>query len=72
MAGLFTWLWDWLLWLFWATEMDVTIVGLQNAGKTSLVRVLAVSQVIPHLSLAEQPVLACLICKFYSTKPFPN
>ncbi|KAK5098241.1 hypothetical protein LTS08_006374 [Lithohypha guttulata] len=41
MAGLFTWLWDWLLWLFWATEMDVTIVGLQNAGKTSLVRVLA-------------------------------
>lgn len=41
MAGLFTWLWDWLLWLFWATEMDVTIVGLQGAGKTSLVRVLA-------------------------------
>jgi polynucleotide 5'-kinase involved in rRNA processing len=26
-----------------ATEMDVTIVGLQNAGKTSLLRVLAVS-----------------------------
>ena len=44
MAGLFTWLWDWLLWVFWATEMDVTIVGLQNAGKTSLVRVLAVSR----------------------------
>ncbi|KAK5945920.1 hypothetical protein PMZ80_000059 [Knufia obscura] len=39
--GLFTWLWDWLLYLFWSTEMDVTIVGLQNAGKTSLVRVLA-------------------------------
>lgn len=44
MAGFFTWFWDWLLWMFWATEMDVTIVGLQNAGKTSLVRVLAVSQ----------------------------
>ena len=42
MAGFFTWLWDYLLWLFWATEMDVTIVGLQNAGKTSLLRVLAV------------------------------
>jgi tRNA U34 5-carboxymethylaminomethyl modifying GTPase MnmE/TrmE len=42
MAGFFTWLWDWLLWVFWATEMDVTIVGLQNAGKTSLLRVLAV------------------------------
>ncbi|KEF54405.1 arf/Sar family, other [Exophiala aquamarina CBS 119918] len=41
MAGVFSWLWDWLLWMFWATEMDVTIVGLQNAGKTSLVRVLA-------------------------------
>ncbi|KIX03617.1 uncharacterized protein Z518_07170 [Rhinocladiella mackenziei CBS 650.93] len=41
MAGFLTWLWDWLLWMFWATEMDVTIVGLQNAGKTSLVRVLA-------------------------------
>lgn len=35
--------WDWLVGVFWSTEMDVTIVGLQNAGKTSLVRVLAVS-----------------------------
>ena len=42
MAGFFTWLWDLLLYLFWATEMDVTIIGLQNAGKTSLLRVLAV------------------------------
>ena len=50
MAGFFTWVWDWLLWVFWATEMDVTIVGLQNAGKTSLVRVLAVSRVqVQHL-----------------------
>lgn len=32
---------DWLLGLFWSTEMDITIIGLQNAGKTSLVRVLA-------------------------------
>lgn len=32
---------DWLLGLFWSTELDVTILGLQNAGKTSLVRVLA-------------------------------
>lgn len=46
MAGIFTWLWDWLLWMFWATEMDVTIVGLQNAGKTSLLRVLAVSNIV--------------------------
>ena len=27
-----------------ATEMDVTIIGLQNAGKTSLLRVLSVGQ----------------------------
>ena len=32
-----------------ATEMDVTMIGLQNAGKTSLLRVLAVSG--PHQSL---------------------
>lgn len=25
------------------TEMDITMIGLQNAGKTSLLRVLAVS-----------------------------
>jgi len=41
MANFFRWFWDYLLWLFWATEMEVTIVGLQNAGKTSLLRVLA-------------------------------
>lgn len=34
-------MWDWLIGLFWSTEMDITVVGLQNAGKTSLVRVLA-------------------------------
>jgi ADP-ribosylation factor-like protein 8 len=39
--GIFTWFWDWLLYLFWATHMNVTIVGLQNAGKTTLLRVLA-------------------------------
>jgi hypothetical protein len=29
-------------------EMEVTMVGLQNAGKTSLLRVLAVSIPSPH------------------------
>ena len=29
-----------------STEMDVTMIGLQNAGKTSLLRVLAVSDTI--------------------------
>ncbi|KAK0745877.1 P-loop containing nucleoside triphosphate hydrolase protein [Schizothecium vesticola] len=41
MAGVFRRLYDWLLRTFWATEMDVTMVGLQNAGKTSLLRVLS-------------------------------
>ncbi|KAK5143167.1 hypothetical protein LTR04_001977 [Oleoguttula sp. CCFEE 6159] len=41
MAGIFKRIYDWLLRLFWATEMDVTMIGLQNAGKTSLLRVLA-------------------------------
>lgn len=42
------------LWaMFWAdqcdraTEMEVTMIGLQNAGKTSLVRVLSVSRPWP-------------------------
>lgn len=29
-----------------ATEMDITMIGLQNAGKTSLLRVLAVSALV--------------------------
>jgi GTPase SAR1 family protein len=32
-----------------ATEMDITMIGLQNAGKTSLLRVLAVR--LPFISL---------------------
>ncbi|OKP11780.1 ADP-ribosylation factor-like protein 8A [Penicillium subrubescens] len=41
MAGIFRSIYDWLLRMFWATEMDVTMIGLQNAGKSSLLRVLA-------------------------------
>lgn len=34
-----------------ATEMDITMIGLQNAGKTSLLRVLAVSAPgVPNLA----------------------
>jgi len=42
MAGFFKRIYDWLLGMFWSTEMDITMIGLQNAGKTSLLRVLAV------------------------------
>ncbi|EAS35770.3 small GTP-binding protein [Coccidioides immitis RS] len=41
MGSFFRSIYDWLLRMFWATEMDVTMVGLQNAGKSSLLRVLA-------------------------------
>lgn len=40
---MFNWLWsawDWLLSWFWSEEMEVTLVGLQNSGKTTLVNVL--------------------------------
>lgn len=37
-----------------ATEMDVTMIGLQNAGKTSLLRVISVScQRHPTSSITE-------------------
>ena len=42
---MFQWLWsfvDWLKGLFYNEEMEVTLVGLQNSGKTTLVNVLAV------------------------------
>jgi len=32
---------DWLRSLFWKEEMELTLVGLQNSGKTTLVNVLA-------------------------------
>lgn len=33
---------DWLRSLFFKEEMELTLVGLQNSGKTTLVNVLAV------------------------------
>jgi ADP-ribosylation factor-like protein 8 len=32
---------DWIKGLFWSKEIEITVVGLQNSGKTSLVSVLA-------------------------------
>ncbi|KAA8573379.1 hypothetical protein EYC84_003857 [Monilinia fructicola] len=57
MASIFRRVYDWLLRLFWATEMDITMIGLQNAGKTSLLRVLAVSSPFTYSSFF------WLICK---------
>lgn len=38
---------DWIRSLFWKEEMELTLVGLQNSGKTTFVNVIAVS--IPKL-----------------------
>ena len=34
-------LWDWLLSLLWSTEMELTLIGLQNSGKSTLLHVMA-------------------------------
>jgi len=44
MASFFSGILDWLRGLFFAKELEITLVGLQNAGKTSLVNVLAAGQ----------------------------
>ena len=33
---------DWIKSLFWKQEMELTLVGLQNSGKTTLVNVISV------------------------------
>ncbi|KAK9763706.1 ADP-ribosylation factor-like protein 8A [Basidiobolus ranarum] len=44
MASLFKGLLDWLRSLFFKEEMELTLVGLQNSGKTTLVNVIASGQ----------------------------
>ena len=34
--------------LFWKQEMEITLVGLQNAGKSTLVNVIAVTKLYQH------------------------
>ncbi|KAK9381921.1 P-loop containing nucleoside triphosphate hydrolase protein [Kockiozyma suomiensis] len=40
MSSWFSRFYEYILSLFWSSEMDITLLGLQNAGKTSLLRVL--------------------------------
>ncbi|BGO95889.1 hypothetical protein NBRC10512v2_007597 [Rhodotorula toruloides] len=42
--GLFGGLLNWLRSLFWSKSMDIACIGLQNAGKTSLVNILTNNQ----------------------------
>ncbi|KAL0079192.1 ADP-ribosylation factor-like protein 8B [Phycomyces blakesleeanus] len=46
MASILQSLLDWLRSLFFKTEMELTLVGLQNSGKTTLVNVIASGQFI--------------------------
>jgi hypothetical protein len=43
MFGWFSSMWEWITSLFWRQEMELTLVGLQNSGKTTLVNVISVS-----------------------------
>ena len=42
--GLWSRFLEWLRSLFWSKEMELAVVGLQNAGKTTLVNLLATSE----------------------------
>ncbi len=42
MFGLFNRIIEWFKSLFWKEEMELTLVGLQNSGKTTFVNVIAV------------------------------
>jgi hypothetical protein len=57
-----------------ATEMDVTMVGLQNAGKTSLLRVLSVRAAETsshHLRTRESPFEEALCSLVKHGSPLP-
>ena len=42
MAGIFRRFFEWLRSLFWKEEMELTLVGLQDSGKTTFVNVMSV------------------------------
>ena len=49
---------DWIKSLFWKEEMELTLVGLQNSGKSTFVDVIAVRML---LSLLHKPKHRCRI-----------
>jgi ADP-ribosylation factor-like protein 8 len=43
---------EWLKSIFFRQEMEVTVVGLQNSGKTTLVKVISVSYFTGNLTIS--------------------
>ena len=58
---------DWIRSLFWKEEMELTLVGMQNSGKTTFVNVLAVSYLHLLLQLVLSPELISFRCGFPTT-----
>ena len=58
---------DWIRSLFWKEEMELTLVGMQNSGKTTFVNVLAVSNLHLLLQLVLGPELISFHCGFPTT-----
>lgn len=46
MLGFFNRIIEWFKSLFWKEEMELTLVGLQNSGKTTFVNVIAVRMIL--------------------------
>lgn len=51
MLGFMNRILEWFKSLFWKEEMELTLVGLQNSGKTTLVNVIAVNITIRGVSV---------------------
>lgn len=57
---------EWIKSLFWKEEMELTLVGLQNSGKTTFVNVIAVSCLILN-EARHTPPLSAIIYYFQSS-----
>lgn len=61
---------DWIKSLFWKQEMELTLVGLQNSGKTTLVNVISVNHYFfniyntPSHTHAQPPFVRLLLLLF--------
>jgi GTPase Era involved in 16S rRNA processing len=64
--GFFDGLLEWFRSLFWKQEMELTLVGLQNSGKTTLVNVIAVRR--RSLVYLSSPRLTLLVSRANSKK----